>query len=96
MSASKGLESNILVYRIVNDLIFGKLIRYIDPILNNPFDKDFSRIRAKPLVNILLFGFILIVANCKVFMKVREQNLFEHMGVSRVCTDGEIDAAFEF
>lgn len=70
MGEERGLEWNILIYRVVNDLVFAKLISAIDPICKNPFDKDFHKISKKTMAKLILFGLFLILANCAVFMKV--------------------------
>lgn len=94
MEKFRGIEKNILVYRIVNDLIFGKIIRKIDPILKNPFDKDFNKINPKVLFKIVLFGIALIAANVAFFMNVKQPNLFEIMGLPRICSPAQVDQAF--
>ena len=94
MDKLRGIEKNILVYRIVNDMIFGKVIRKIDPILKNPFDKDFNKINPKVLINIALFGIALIAANCAFFMNMKQSNLFEIMGLPRICSPAQVDQAF--
>lgn len=91
----RGLDSSILFYRIVNDFVFNYLIGQIDPMLKNPFDKDFKKLRAGVFLKIIAFGLALIAANCFVFMEMRNPNLFEVMGLHRACTDAEIDVAYD-
>lgn len=94
MEKLKGLENNILVYRIVNDIIFSKLINKIDPVLKNPFDKDVHKINSKAMIKIVLFGIALIAANCLFFFKVKKPNLFEVMELPRICTETQVEQAF--
>ena len=87
MAEEKGFQNNILIYRLVNDFVFGYFIAKIDPILKNPFDKDFNRINFKALIKISLFGLTLIVLNCYVFIQFKQPTLFDYMGLNRMCTD---------
>ncbi|KAL4446130.1 hypothetical protein ABPG74_021669 [Tetrahymena malaccensis] len=94
-SESRGVESNIFIYRIVNEFIFSSFIGKIDPPTKIPFDKDFNKIQKKQLFRIVLFGLILILANIAAFKHLKKQSLFEKMEIPRASTESQIEKAFQ-
>ncbi|EAS04126.2 DnaJ domain protein (macronuclear) [Tetrahymena thermophila SB210] len=92
---SRGVEWNIFIYRILNEFIFSSLIGKIDPPTKMPFDKDFNKIQKKQLFRIIMFGLILIAANIGAFKHLKKQSLFEQMQIPRVCTESQIEKAFQ-